>query len=182
MRTTRLFTPMLLLAAVAACESGSPVGAEAADPLQVTAITQCYEPDGCTPTTNSPSWGYNSDTDHHNLPGFFISTNNGALIWVDHRHEGWSRSWSDLVSYASISVDATAYTYPGCRTGARTFYERRTRSIAGTGLAEAYFRLETDVDKLGFQVVGTHTFVPQPGKTGGGTYSSEASHCDDSIF
>jgi hypothetical protein len=179
MRATHLL-PLLMMAALAACENGGPVaatadGAEAAQDFQ-----PCLEATNCYSTT--PAWGYKADTDHDHLIGGYVTNTGGGYSWVDHRHQAWARSWSYTTQFASISVNATAYKYPNCRTGDRTFFGQQTRSLNGQGTVEAYFKLETGEDKIGFQVVGTHTFVPAPGRGGGGTFSSQASHCDDSIF
>lgn len=172
--------PLLLVTALAACDGGSPVAATADGAEAAQAFQPCMEPTNCY--SNTPPWGTSAHTDHDHLPGFFAANGSGQVVWVDHRHQAWARSWSYTPAFTSISVDATAYTYPRCDPARQTFYAHQTRSLNGQGTAEAYFKLETDVDQLGFQVVSTHTFVPAPGYGGGGTYYKEASHCDDSIW
>lgn len=92
--------------------------------------------------------------------------------------KAWSWSAVEKSSIASGRVDAVTYTYRKCRVGERALHKRDSRIVYGVGRAEVYIRFDFDyVPEWGFQIIGTHTFVPAAGYYGGGTFTSESSQC-----
>lgn len=97
--------------------------------------------------------------------------------------KAWTWSAVEKPSIASGRVDAVSYSFWKCRSGERALHKRDSRIVYGVGRAEVYIRFDFDyVPEMGFQIIGTHTFVPAAGYYGGGTFTSESSQCTQGAF
>ena len=170
----RAFTAGIVCSAtllLAACDAPPTMAADGASPrFQICSI------DGeCGPEPRHDALvGYTSQVSHSQSPNPWYTTN-----WGYETYRGWSYSeiYSDKI--ASARVDATAYKFPGCSGGGQV-HQQMTRTVTGLGRAEVYTRFDYDYPgRYGFQMLATHTFYPAPGFSGGGTYTSEASECDN---
>lgn len=156
---------------LAACEGHPTLAADGALPrYQICSI------DGeCGPEPRfDPLVGYISQVSHGQQLKYVFDTWTGFESF-----KAWSYSEIYSNKIASARVDATTYTYPGCN-GPAQVHRTMSATVSGIGRAEVYTRFEyLYPNKYGFQIVATHTFSPAPGYGGGGTYTSEASECDN---
>lgn len=168
--TIRLFvlTCTLLLAG---CDGQPTASADGASPrYQICSI------DGeCGPEPRfDPLVGYTSQVSHSQRITYYYDQLEG-----EESFKGWSYSEIFSPKIASARVDATAYVYPGCSGPAKP-HATLSRTVTGIGRAEVSTRYDYYYPgRNGFQMVATHTFHPAPGYSGGGTYTSEASECDN---
>ncbi|HEX2191493.1 MAG TPA: hypothetical protein VHG51_21455 [Longimicrobiaceae bacterium] len=169
-RTAGALLVALTAISTAACEDAG-ITAPSASPSHVD--TQCPPGDTCWEPAQ-PTITYGSRMEK-----------SPSVPW--NTSEAYFKVWSwSSVNHASISsgkVDAESYTFLRCLPHERKLYQRASKTVYGVGRAEVYMRFNYNPDiKYGFQVRGTHTFVPAAGHDGGGTFTSESSQCSDGFL
>lgn len=165
----------IVVAAVllAGCDGANPVAAPTAPSYT---DYQCPSGEQCWSDPDGPELLWASRTDSYWY-------HEGLLTAHAHTvHQGWSWSENRSSYIYSSQVDAKAYLYLDCNSNNRSLYKTATKTVYGVARAEVSFSFKApDRTWYAFQVVGTHRFVPKPGYSGGGTFTSEASHCDNGI-
>lgn len=156
---------------LAGCDDAPTLSADGASPhYQICSIDGECGPD----PRYDPLVGYTSQVSHSQRITYYYDQLEGEESFK-------GRSYSEIYStkIASARVDATAYRYPGCD-GAAQLHATLSKTVTGIGRAEVNTRFDYNYPaRNGFQMVATHTFYPAPGYSGGGTYTSEASECDN---
>jgi hypothetical protein len=138
----------------------------------------CSEGGDCGPAPRGDALvGYYTTTSHHQVLTYYGDQVSGEESW-----KGTSYSEIYSTKIARATVNAVSYTFAECQTSARTLSETVSSTVYGIGRAQVWTRYNYRLgQKVGYQVIGTHTFVAAPGYAGGGTYTSESSQCDNYV-